>query len=174
MKRIMLIGSGGAGKSTLALKIAPILKLPLIHLDTEFWSPGWVEPDKVWWRKRVKEIADGEKWIIDGNYGGTMDIRLERADTIIFMDYPTWLRLLRVIWRYWKNRNKSRPDMREGCPEKLDWQFMLYIANYNKSRKPVILEKLAKLQENQKIIILKNDKETRSFVQSLIQTHAKS
>lgn len=163
----MLIGAGGAGKSTLALKIAPILKLPLIHLDREFWRPGWVEPDKRWWRKKVEEMADEERWIIDGNYGGTMDIRLARADTIIFMDYPGWIKIWRVFRRFWKNRNKSRPDMREGCPEKWDWQFIHYIAHYNKSRKPIILKKLANLREDQKVIILKNDKETQAFVQSL-------
>lgn len=170
----MLIGAGGAGKSTLALKLAEITQLPLTHLDKVYWQSNWQEPDKKWWKEKVEELASKESWILDGNYGGTMDIRLAKADTVIFMDYPSYIKVLRVLKRYWQNRKKSRPDMPEDCPEKIDWPFILYIANYNKSRKPGIMKKLANLRSDQQAIILKNDKETRQFIQSLSQTYATS
>ena len=174
MKRVMIIGSGGAGKSTLAMKMAEITCLPLTHLDKVFWQSNWQEPDKSWWSQKVAELANEENWILDGNYGGTMAIRLEKADTVIFMDYPSWIKVWRVLKRFWLNRKKSRPDMPEDCPEQIDWPFIHYVANYNKSRKPGIMKKLANLRSDQKAIILKNDKQTCAFLQSLIQTYAKS
>ena len=170
----MIIGAGGAGKSTLAMKMAEITRLPLTHLDKVFWQSNWQEPDKKWWSQKVAELASKESWILDGNYGGTMDIRLAKADTVIFLDYPSWIKVWRVLKRFWINRNKSRPDMPENCPEQIDWPFIVYVANYNKSRKPGIMKKLANLRSDQTAIILKNDKQTRAFIQTLIQRYAKS
>lgn len=170
----MIIGSGGAGKSTLAMKMEEITRLPLTHLDKVFWQSNWQEPDKKWWSKKVEELAEKESWILDGNYGGTMDIRLERADTVIFMDYPSWLKVWRVLKRFWMHRNKNRPDMPDDCPEQIDWPFVQYVANYNKSRKPGIMKKLANLRADQTAIILRNDKDTQAFIHSLTEVYAKS
>jgi adenylate kinase family enzyme len=84
MKRIAIIGSCGAGKSTLARQMGTILGLEVIHLDSFFWKPGWVETPRVEWRSTVENLVKRETWIIDGNYGSTFDIRLEAADTIVF------------------------------------------------------------------------------------------
>jgi hypothetical protein len=74
MKRIMVIGCCGSGKSTLSLKIQRITGLPLFHLDQYYWQPNWSEPSKEKWEKIVADLANKEEWIIDGNYGGTMDL----------------------------------------------------------------------------------------------------
>lgn len=167
MKKIMLIGSGGAGKSTLARKLHKVLGLPLIHLDNEYWSAGWIEMDKELWRQKIEELSDLPEWIMDGNYGGTMDIRLAKADTIIFMDYPTWKRLWRVFIRTLRYRNTHRPDMPEGCEERFEWKFFHYIAFYNKTRKPTILKKLTSLAEDQRVVILTSNKDTARFLSSI-------
>ncbi len=84
MDRIAIIGSAGAGKSTLAILISNLVDLPLFHLDRLFWKPGWVETPKPEFSIIVEEVARKTKWIIDGNYSRTIDIRLKAADMIIF------------------------------------------------------------------------------------------
>ena len=100
MKRIAIIGSGGAGKSTFARELGEILNITPTHLDVHYWRPGWQETPRDAWREIQKELLEGERWIMDGNYGGTMDLRLEAADTIIFLDMP---RLL-CVWRVLKQK----------------------------------------------------------------------
>ncbi|MEO1448559.1 MAG: hypothetical protein AAFV07_03475, partial [Bacteroidota bacterium] len=101
MQRIMLIGCGGAGKSTLSRKLHALTGLPLIHLDRHYFGPGWNAMSPEPWTWKVRELVAGERWIIDGNYGGTMDIRLEAADTIIFMNRSSWICVTRILKRWW-------------------------------------------------------------------------
>jgi len=86
-QRIMVIGSCGSGKTAFSVQLNKILDIPLIHLDKEYWKPGWVETSKEEWHKKVSDIVMTENWIIDGNYNGSMDIRFQRTDTVIFLDY---------------------------------------------------------------------------------------
>src|SRR6478672_12302851 len=110
MQRALVIGSPGAGKSTFARALAARTGLPLIHLDREYHLPGWVEPPEADWRARIDQLIAGDRWIIDGNYGGSMDVRLNRADTVILLDYPSWLCLWRVVSRIATLHGRVRPD----------------------------------------------------------------
>ncbi len=130
MQRILIIGSPGAGKSTLSHELGKRIGLPLHHLDRLFWLPGWVERDRDEGRAELAGILARDRWIIDGNYGSTLPMRVARADTVIWLDYPTWLCLSRAVRRRWHYRGATRPDMTEGCPERFDLEFMLYIANF--------------------------------------------
>jgi adenylate kinase family enzyme len=121
MQRVLVIGSPGSGKSTLATELARRTGLPLIHLDQEHWRSGWVEPPKDEWRRRVAELVAGNRWIIDGNYGGTLDLRLARADTLIDLEFPAWLCVWRILRRVAGSWGRVRPDMAEGCPEQLNF-----------------------------------------------------
>ena len=106
-KRIIIVGSMGSGKSWLAKQIAGITEYPVYHLDVEFWKPGWVmssDEEKI---ARLQEITGGEKWIIDGTYGSTMEIRFAAADLIIFLDI-NWLI---CIWSVAKRTGKKRSDL---------------------------------------------------------------
>src|SRR5438034_11750677 len=86
LKRILVIGSGGSGKTTFARRLAERTTLPLIHLDALYWRPGWDPTPADEWRARVEALANEPAWIMDGNYGGTLDIRLAASDTIVFLD----------------------------------------------------------------------------------------
>jgi adenylate kinase family enzyme len=167
MQRIMIIGSCGAGKSTLARRIQEITKLPLFHLDQYYWSSGWTEAPKDKWKKTVRQLASQPRWIIDGNYGGTMDIRLSNADTVLFLDYPTAKCMYRVLKRILQYRGKVRPDMVEGCPERFDWSFLHYVLTFNLTRRNGILKKLQKIEKFTKVYTFNNDRSTNQFLQSL-------
>ncbi len=164
MKKIIIIGSGGAGKSTFARQLGAILKLEVIHLDSFYWSAGWVEMPKDSWRTTVEELLKRDSWIMDGNYGGTLDIRLAACDTVIFLDMPRLLCLWRVLKRLALYRKESRPDMAAGCPERVSWDFVKYIWDYPRKRKPAILEKLKSYSHAKQVATLKSQIEIESFL----------
>src|SRR5699024_1821495 len=105
MKKIILIGSGGAGKSTLARQLGAALQIEVIHLDALFWKPNWTPVQREKQVEIQKELVNKEEWIIDGNYGGTIDIRLQAADTIIFLDIPRTICVYRAFKRMIQYRN---------------------------------------------------------------------
>ena len=133
MHRVLVIGSPGAGKSTLSHALARRTGLPLHHLDRMFWLPGWVERDRDEGRAELARVLAQDCWIIDGNYGSTLPLRIACADTVVWLDYPTALCLGRALRRWWMYRGHSRPDMTEGCPERLDGEFLLYILNFRRA-----------------------------------------
>ena len=167
MKRIAIIGPGGAGKSTLARQIGEKLDLPVIHLDAHYWHEGWMETPKEAWEEVVREMAAGEAWVMDGNYGGTMDIRLAAADTLVFLDLPPWLCLVRVLRRQVRYRKQTRPDMAPGCPEKLDWKFLQWIWRYRRDRRPGILAKMQRYAEGRRLVHLQTPAQVRCFLANL-------
>lgn len=105
-----------------------------------------------------------EDWLIDGNYGGTIDIRLNAADTIILLDIHRTLCIYRAFKRMMQYRNKTRPDMGEGCEERFDLNFLKWIWNYPKTKRPEILKRLEQLSKDKQIIILKSPKEVQKFL----------
>ena len=167
MQRVLLIGSGGAGKSTLAARLAERTGLPLIHLDAHFWKPGWVESPRDEWAETVRRLTAGERWIMDGNYGGTMDQRLAACDTAIFLDLPRIVCATRVVRRWLRYRGRSRPDMPAGCDERASLAFLRWIWSYPATRRPAVLERLAALRPDQRVVILRSRAEVERFLASV-------
>jgi adenylate kinase family enzyme len=168
MKRALLIGCGGSGKSTLAKRLADRTGLPLIHLDAFYWHPGWVETPKPEWEARVTALVSQDAWVMDGNYGGTLDIRLNAADTIIFMDLPRRTCVWRVLRRWWQHRGRSRPDLGDGCPEQLSWEFLRWVWSYRRDRRPTVLEKLRGLDPEKRVVILRANADVERFLESSV------
>jgi adenylate kinase family enzyme len=162
MRRVLVIGCGGSGKSTLARRLGEVLELPVIHLDRHFWYPGWVETSREEFRERVRELVAREAWIMDGNYSSTLDLRLEAADTAVFLDYPRAICLRRILRRRVLSAFRPRPDMNPDCPERLNWEFVRYVWNYRKSRRPGILERLR--EYGGEVHVLRNDAEVDQFL----------
>lgn len=163
----MLIGSGGSGKSTLARQLGNILNIQVYHLDAIFWKANWESVSKEEQISIQTDLVKKDEWLIDGNYGGTLDIRMDAADTIIFLDINRTICTYRALKRMLKYRNKTRPDMGEGCEEKFDFDFLRWIWNYPKMKRPDILRKLHDLPENKQIIILKSKKDVQTFLEYL-------
>jgi adenylate kinase family enzyme len=143
VRRVLVIGSGGAGKSTLAARLGKRTGLPVCHLDARYWRPGWVPTPDAEWRQVVAALAAEPAWIMDGNYGGTLDARLAACDTAVFLDLPRTLCLGRVIARSLRYRGRSRPDMAPGCPEQVTLEFLRWVWRYPVDRRPGVLERLA-------------------------------
>ena len=131
MHRVLVIGPCGSGKSTLARELAPLMRLPLVHMDQLGWQAGWVETEKAELHARLAEVVAQDAWLIEGNYGSTLAPRLARADTVIYLDFPIRLCLWRLAKRIITHRGRSRPDMPEGCPERFDAAFFWYVMNWN-------------------------------------------
>lgn len=142
MQRVLVIGSPGSGKSTFATELAKRTGLPLIHLDQQYWNPGWVETPKREWHAKVAELVAGNEWIIDGNYSGSLELRLTRADTVILLDVPAWVCVARVLRRVVQSRGRSRPDMADGCPEQLNIPFLFYIVTFPFARRKGMEQRL--------------------------------
>ncbi len=165
--RIAIIGSGGSGKSTLARMLGSKLDIPVVHLDVLFWKPGWVEPPREEWAAMQRELVQGERWILDGNYGGTIDIRLGAADTVIYLDLPRSVCMWRVLKRRVQYARRQRPDLPPGCPESIDWQFLQWIWSYPRQRRPQILARLAQLDNSVSVVVLRSPRQVQRWLDSL-------
>lgn len=162
----MITGSPGSGKSTLAGIIAEKLDLPVTHLDKLGWKSGWVFRPRDEFDALLAEAMEGERWIMDGNYCRTIGMRLERADTAIMLDYPTYVCLFRVIKRFVFNIGRTRPDMTEGCPEKIDLEFLGYVLKFRRNERKRVMELLSSAQ-NVNVITIRNKREYRKFLLTL-------
>lgn len=168
--KIAIIGSGGAGKSTFSRKLGQRTGLPVYHLDSLHWKPGWVPTPKEEWDAFQHQLVQRDQWIIDGNYARTLDIRLQAADTIIWLDMPTYLCLYRAIKRTIQYRGKTRSDLTEGCPERFELQFLKWIWNFRKKQRPALLKRLTMLRGNKTVIILRSPQEADQFLKQLPTT----
>ena len=143
-RRWLVVGCSGAGKSHFSRALAGLLGLPVIHLDRHYWRPGWVEPPKDVWRRQVVELAAGDAWVMDGNYGGTLEPRLERAEAAVMLDLPTWRCVWGIYRRALRYRGSVRPDLPEGCEERLpNRQFLSYVLTYRWRGRERALKKIS-------------------------------
>lgn len=151
MRRVVILGCAGAGKSTLARRLSERTGLPAIHLDQHYWRPGWTQPAGDDWQARAAALAAGERWIIDGQYGSTLAGRLARADTVIYLDLPMPLCLARVLRRTIAGYGRPRPEMPAGCNERFDAEFLKYIWHYRRTHRPKMLGLVAGFAGDRKV-----------------------
>ena len=166
MERVMIIGCGGAGKSTLARKLGEKTGLPVVHLDKLFWRPGWVSISQEEYDVLHRAELAKERWIIDGNFDRTIPERLARCDTVIYLDFSRFSCLMGVLKRILTTYGTVRPDMGEGCPERFDGEFLRWVWNFNKNKREKNYRLLSEVEEVD-IIILKNRRQVERFLQNL-------
>lgn len=148
----------------MAKKLAEVLDYPLIHLDNEFWKPGWVKTPREEWIEKQKEIMAGEKWIMDGNYDSTMEIRFIECDLIIFLDIKPIPCMISAI----KRHGKKRSDLPDYLEEKFDrefFDFLKWIWNFSKTSKPKIMQ-LHHKYKDKPFIIIHNRREANRLIEA--------
>lgn len=167
MRRVLVIGSGGSGKTTLAKEIAARTGLPLIHLDQLFWHPGWVPAPDEDWDRQIQELIAHDSWVMDGNYGRTLPMRLAAADTVVFLDLTRAVCIWRILKRQLRYFGRGRPDVAPGCPERLSWEFIGWVWTYPSRRRPGILQRLAAIRGEKQVYILRSQRQVRRFLEKL-------
>ena len=163
MKKIIVIGCPGSGKSTFSRKLHEVTKIPLFHLDMMYWNADRTTVDKSTFLERLTNTIQLDEWIIDGNYGATMELRLQACDTAIFLDYPLTVCLDGIK----KRKGKVRSDMPwfENNDEE-DAEFMDFIQNYHSQSRPKVMELLNKYSDKA-IYIFKTRNEADEFLKRL-------
>ncbi|MFT3746395.1 MAG: hypothetical protein QM785_19145 [Pyrinomonadaceae bacterium] len=166
MKKVVVIGSGGSGKSTFSRRLGEVTGLPVVHLDKLYWRAGWVKTPGDEWQAIVRRELEKPEWIMDGNFGGTRPMRLAACDTVIFLDLPRWLCMYRIVTRTITYHRGTRPDMAEGCHERFDPEFLLWVWNYPNSGRKRVVDELATLSDKG-IITLRTRAEVDAFLVSI-------
>ncbi|MDA3815169.1 MAG: hypothetical protein PF549_02275 [Patescibacteria group bacterium] len=164
MKRILIIGSCGAGKSTLAKKLHEILGIEIIHLDQHYWKPNWTRTETEEWEKKVEKLLEKEEWIMDGNYRSTMGLRIPHADTIIWLGFSPIVCFYRILKRRLKNK---RIDELAGCKERVTFELLRWVLwKFPRENKKDILKKIEEVKDEKDVFILKSNQEVENFLKN--------
>lgn len=153
MNKIMVIGvSAGAGKSTFARRLGELTGIEVTHLDRLFWKPNWVEAPPEEFSAAQQLVVQQERWIMEGNYAGTVHIREPHADTVIYLELPLRVCLYRVLKRRVQYHGKTRQDIGEGCKEKMDKAFLKFIVTTYSARKKTMMKRMRRYAEEGKTV----------------------
>ena len=158
MKKVIVIGCPGSGKSTVSRELHNKTGIPLYHLDMMYWNADKTTVEKSVFLERLSDVLEKDEWIIDGNYSSTMKLRMVACDTVIFLDYPLDVCLDGIRER----RGKPRSDM-PWIETEEDSEFIEFIKNYNEQQKPKVLELLKKYSDKN-IIILESREQADAFL----------
>lgn len=166
----MVIGCSGAGKSWLSKQIARELGLPLVSLDALHWQPGWRPSEPDVWLATVRRLVESPRWVMDGNYSGTFEVRLPHAEAIVFLDQPRWRCIMGVLLRTFRHFGRVREELAPGCPERFDWPFLLYVWRFRARHRAGIVAALARPGSPRLQIVLKSRSAIKAFAAGLPRT----
>ena len=167
MEKVMIIGCGGAGKSTLARALGEKTGLPVVHLDQIWWAPGnWQHLEKEEFDALLLEELKKPRWILDGNFNRTIEMRLKECDTVIYLDFSRMACLFSWLKRVITNWGQARPDMAPGCAEWFDPEMAAWIWNFNKKNRENYY-RLLNEAKGIETIVLKNRRMVKRFLRSL-------
>ncbi|MEX1030704.1 MAG: AAA family ATPase [Paenibacillaceae bacterium] len=165
MRKVLVLGCAGSGKSTFSKNLGQIKGVPVIHLDSLYWKSGWVASSEQDWDITIDELlVNHDTYILDGNYSRTLDKRLKDTDTVFYFDFPRYLCIYRVIKRRILNHGKTRADMAEGCIEKIDLEFIRWIWNYKKRSRRKILKTLDEVGRFKMVYIFKKPRDVKEYM----------
>jgi adenylate kinase family enzyme len=175
-RRVIVTGLAGSGKSTFSLALAAKTGLPVIHLDLHFWKPGWVAPSETEWREKQCGVLAGNAWIADGNYHETLDLRLERADTVVFLDLPWWLCAGRAFLRGFRMPS----ELPEGCDYSAwlrlrdEWRLAVRIWRKRRSEPEREHEIISQHGQHVALHVLRSKRAVREFLDGLDAGHVEA
>lgn len=163
--RIAIIGCGGSGKTYLANRLAALLNLPLTHLDGVYYDADWNPLPQEEFADIQRKLVAEPRWLLEGNYAGTLPIRLATADTVIFLDLHAITCLVGIVRRRWKYRGGQHAQ--EGVYDRLTWNFIRYIWGYRKTMRPRVRQLLAEHGGDARLIALTSHRQADRFVAQL-------
>ena len=167
MERVMIIGCGGSGKSTLARELGKKTGLPVVHLDQIWWAPGnWQHLEREEFDSLLQKEMEKPQWILDGNFNRTMELRLEKCDTVFYLDCSRWVCLFSWLKRVVSNWGKARADMAPGCAEWFDPEMAMWIWNFNQQNRKRYHDLLAQ-QTEKTVHIFNNRRQLKNYLESL-------
>ena len=168
--KIAVVGYSGSGKSTLAVRLGEMLGCPVLHLDKVQFLPGWTARDRDEARALVEGFLDREKdgWVIDGNYSKLhFERKMAEADLIVFMKFSRCICLPQALYRNWKYKGKVRESIAEGCQEKMDWEFFMWIMKNGRcGRHKEMFDGLVKNYAG-KVVVVRNHRQVQKCVELL-------
>lgn len=167
LKRVLVLGNAGSGKTSFAEALANKLGLPCIHLDSHYWRPNWVPTPREEWPSIVRQLIDRNEWVMDGNYSTTLEERIQRADMAIYLRVNRLVAIWRVIRRRIVHRGKVRFEMPEGCIEKIDLDFLVWIWNHPRRAKRGTFPILEKYSNSGKTVLYLDSREAQKFLDSV-------
>ena len=168
MQRILVMGSSGSGKSTFSKRLSAITGIPVVSLDALFWKPGWVESEKAEFRERLTEAARQPRWIMDGNFTSHLiDLRRDNCDTVIWFDLPRAACMLGILTRIAKSYGQVRPEMAQGCPEKIDLEFFRYVWTFREKQRPKLVAWFEGLRPDQTLICFTDRAQASRYLNDL-------
>ncbi|HEV2295789.1 MAG TPA: hypothetical protein VGR35_18215 [Tepidisphaeraceae bacterium] len=163
INRIAVIGCSGAGKSTLSRQLGERLRIPVVHLDCLFWKSGWIESPRDDFAKRVRDAVAADRWVLDGNFGSTQHIVLPAADTIVWLDFPRRICMWRIMKRLITYFGRTRPDLPDGCPEQVDFEFLEYVWTFHEDTRPRMIGRLGQRSADQTLVVLRSPADVAQF-----------
>lgn len=139
----------------------------MIHLDAHYYGPGWRRLPPADWAARQRQLFSGKRWVADGTYASTLALRLEHADTVIFLDLPPLLCAWQVLWRWADGHRHPAPDLPAGLHPKVDRQFLAYVLGFRRRRRPALLAELARWSHGRTLIVLRSRHAIKRFIAQL-------
>ncbi len=162
MDRIAIIGCGGSGKTHLANQLASLLNLPLTHLDAVYYDADWNTLPQEEFAELQRTLVAGPRWLLEGNYAGTLPIRLAAADTVIFLDLPALTCLAGILQR--RRRYRGGQHANDGVYDRITWNFVRYIWGYRKTMRPKVRQLLAEHGPHVRLITLTSRRQAARFI----------
>ncbi len=166
-RRILVLGSPGSGKTTFSIRLARNLNLETIHLDAQFWKPGWIATPQPQWRERVTALIQRPEWIMDGTYENSLDLRIPAANAIILIECSRSTCLWRAVKRRLTVDDQHRPDAPDG--QRLEPAFLKYIWQYPDVTGPFVAECIRQYGSDKTIVPLRGSGEIRQFLRQIQQ-----
>ncbi|WP_315832649.1 DNA topology modulation protein [Bradyrhizobium prioriisuperbiae] len=165
MRRVMVMGSSGSGKSTFARRLSAATGLPMVSIDALYWQPGWRPSDPFSFERRMTEAANEPTWIMDGNYiSHCGELRRGLADTIVWFDLPRWVCMSGIFRRVITSYGQVRPEMAAGCPEQFDAEFIRYVWTYRRQQRPRLLAFFKGLRPDQTFITFTHRRQADDYL----------
>lgn len=167
MQRVLVLGPGGAGKSVLSRELAGITGLPLVHLDREFFAPGWAKPSDEEWRAKIDSMLAADRWIVDGTHADTLEQRLAFADGVILLDYSRATAVHGVLKRLLTRNGRRRADLAPGCRNRLDRDYWNWVWKYHRETRPEVAAALKRHADHIDLVVLKSRRRANRWLESL-------